>query len=408
MTYDLATNTQNSAATTAAASLFAQDCRHYRGDKPCVHNRLCTGCEHHEPVGHRICIIKLGALGDVVRTLCILPELHRKHPNLSVTWVSMPNGCRMIAGHRMIDRVLPFNALTAMTLAHEQFDIVISLDKEPEPCALAMSLRAGEKLGFGLGSHGKPVPLNPEAIPFFELGLSDELKFRSNTRSYPQLVHEAMGLTWRGQRYELPRNEKAFDRMRTHLVDLGWSPQRQTLGVNVGAGKTFANKMWPAAKSATLIRDLLRDESEIQVLLLGGGDERTLIDEIKHLIPGEPRLIDPGSDHDEPSFVALIDLCDVTFSGDTMAMHAALALGKGVVVLFGPTCEQEIELYGQGEKLIAHVPCGPCYKRRCDHADACINALDTDTALAAVRRVLSRRAGHAAIPLPQMPRRVAG
>lgn len=406
MTYDLTTSAAD-ALTRAGAPLFADDCRHYRGDKPCIHNRLCDGCGHRSPAASRVCVIKLGALGDVVRTLCILPEVHRRFPNAQVTWVSQANGCRMIAGHPLIERVIPFSALAAMSLTHERFDAVICLDKEPEPCAMAMTMRAPIKLGFGLGDHGKPVPLNPECADFFALGLSDDLKFRRNTRSYPQLVHEALGLEWRGQRYELPRNATSDQRTREKLVSVGWNPATLTLGVNVGAGKTFANKMWPAEKTATLIRDILTREPAIQILLLGGPDERDIIDDIKRLIPNEPRIIDPGTNHDEPAFISLIAACDVTFSGDTMAMHAAIALDKGVVVLFGPTCEQEIELYGQGEKLIASVACGPCYKRHCDHANACIDALTPAHAADALARVIARRAGRT-IPLPIIPRRAAG
>ncbi len=120
------------------ASDLAPDCRHYRGDKPCLHNRLCRGCAEYETYGHRICIIKLGALGDVIRTLCILPELRRRHPHAHVTWVSQDDGCRMLDGHPLIDRLIPFDPLAAMVLRAESFDLVISLDKELQPCALAM------------------------------------------------------------------------------------------------------------------------------------------------------------------------------------------------------------------------------------------------------------------------------
>ncbi|MCE9591359.1 MAG: glycosyltransferase family 9 protein [Planctomycetes bacterium] len=407
MTLELITPLTANGAPTGPPDLFADDCGHYRGDKPCIHNRLCAGCDHYAPVAHRLCIIKLGALGDVIRTLCILPELHRRHPGIQVTWVSQPNGCRMIAGHPLIDRVVPFNASSALALAHEQFDTVICLDKEPEPCALAMSLHAGRKLGFGLGAHGKPLPLNPEAHDFFALGLSDDLKFCRNEKSYPQLVHEALGLDWRGQRYELPRNTATRDRTRRALGALGWRPDRPTLGVNVGAGKTFANKMWPAAKTADLIRTLLDREPDTQVLLLGGPDERDAVNDIQQRLAADKRVIDPGTDHDEPSFVALIDACDALFSGDTMAMHVAVALNKNVAVLFGPTCEQEIELYGRGEKLIARVECGPCYKRVCDKADACIEDVTVAEAADAVARALTRR-DERTIPLPVAPARIAG
>jgi ADP-heptose:LPS heptosyltransferase len=97
-----------------------------------------------------------------------------------------------------------------------------------------------------------------------------------------------------------------------------------------------------------------------------------------------------------------------------MAMHVAIALEKGVVVLFGPTCQQEIALYGQGEKLVADVPCGPCYKRVCNQGDVCLDAVEMDDAVKAIRRVLQQRlAGHGVretreLSLPVLRYRQAG
>ena len=61
-------------------------------------------------------------------------------------------------------------------------------------------------------------------------------------------------------------------------------------------------------------------------------------------------------------FAALLGHCDVVVTGDTLAMHLALALGRRTVVLFGPTSAAEIELYGLGEKVVPDMACLSCYK----------------------------------------------
>lgn len=389
---------------------IAADCKHFKGDKPCVHNRLCTDCNHYQPVGSRICIIKIGALGDVIRTLCILPELLRTHPGAHVTWVSAPSGCRMIAGHPMIHRLLPLDAMNALVLAQESFDLVICLDKEPQPCALGNSLFARKKIGMGLSDHGTPIPLNPEAVPYFNLGLSDELKFRQNQKSYPRLVHEALGLSYHGQRYELTLEQDRVERVRTGLRRRGWDHKRLTVGVNVGAGTVFANKMWPAMQIVETVRLLLVKQPHAQVLLLGGPSERPIIDAITHELPQHvmrSNVIDAGTDHAERDFLAIVDACDVLFTGDTMAMHLAIARSKHVVAVFGPTCEQEIDLFGKGEKIVTTVGCAPCYKRSCDQADACVSQTSPEQAVAALIRAMAR-ARTATHSLPVLPARKAG
>lgn len=368
------------------------DCRHYRGDKPCAQNRLCNGCAAYAPYRQRVCVIKLGALGDVVRTLCILPELRRQYPEAQITWVTKPNGQRLLAKHPMIDRLLVFDAVTSMQLTQEQFDLLICLDKEAEPCALANAVRATQKLGVGLSPAGTPVPLNEAAVPYFHLGLSDELKFHGNRKGYPQLVYEALGWTYRGQRYELPVDDAAAARVAELLPD-----GAPVLGVNVGAGEVFANKMWPAERTQRLLEALHNRRPDVRVMLLGGPGERQAMDQLHAALPW---TIHSGCENDEQTFIALLDRCEVLFSGDTMAMHVAVARGKQAVVYFGPTCEQEIDLFGRGEKLVAQVACGPCYKRKCDHGDACLEAVSVGDALAALERALARVAGDRRVPLP--------
>lgn len=396
---------------------YAPDCRHYRGDRPCIHNRLCTGCNHYAPFDRRICIIKLGALGDVIRTLCILPELRKQYPNAQITWVSKANGCRMIDQHPQIDRVLEFDAATILQLTAERFDLLINLDKEPQPAAAAMQIDAKKKLGIGLSKEGKPVPLNRQAEHYFSLGLSDELKFCHNEKSYQQLVYEAFGWKYDGQRYELPLCEQSVDRVRLSLASRGWQPGQTSIGIFVGAGKAFANKMWPVDRIIDVIRLIREKNIESQILLLGGPGERKTLDLIIRKLHDEGEIngiVDTGTDHDEPSFVAVIDACDVLFCGDTMAMHVAMALGKGVVAFFGPTCEQEIDFFGRGEALVADVPCGPCYKRVCNENDICVKHIPAEEATAAVLRVLKKvRSGDVSLPVrktdnkPSRPKREA-
>lgn len=372
---------------------IAADCRHYLGDRPCIHNRLCNGCPHYHPYQSRIVVIKLGALGDVIRTLSLIPGLRRRHPEAHITWVTLPNAHRMLSEHTGIDRLLTFDGITALRLAQENFDLAINLDKEAEPCALMNSLQADTKLGIGLSPHGTPVPINPQAHHYFHLGLCDDLKFQHNRKTYQHLIYEALGLTYRGERYELDLPDDAITHAQTYLRARGWYPDLPTIGINTGAGGVFANKMWTPDDIAALIKQIELAIPSAQIVLLGGPGERPGIDRIKGLLErhGLSNLtIDSGTDHDELTFASLVDACDVIFTGDTMAMHVAIARGKGVVAWFGPTCEQEIDLFGRGEKLASQVACAPCYTRVCTQADRCLKGVSPEEATAAIMRTLKQ------------------
>ena len=84
-------------------------------------------------------------------------------------------------------------------------------------------------------------------------------------------------------------------------------------------------------------------------------------------------------------------------TGDTLAMHVALALRRRTVVLFGPTSAPEIELYGLGEKVVPDMTCLSCYKTACDFVPNCMDLISTDMVAAAVFRQLDRVAQTTAV-----------
>ena len=62
--------------------ILKTDCRHFPGDRPCRFNKesgqTCPDCPHYARHGTRILVVKLAALGDVLRTTVLLPGLKEK------------------------------------------------------------------------------------------------------------------------------------------------------------------------------------------------------------------------------------------------------------------------------------------------------------------------------------------
>jgi len=70
--------------------------------------------------------------------------------------------------------------------------------------------------------------------------------------------------------------------------------------------------------------------------------------------------------------------CEVLITNDTGPMHAAAALGRPLVALFGPTEPRRTGPYGQHQNVLrVELPCSPCLKPRCTYAkpDECLRAL---------------------------------
>ena len=87
----------------------------------------------------RILIIKLGAIGDVLRTTSILQGLKDKYSGCSIDWITKKGSADMLKGNKFIDNVFLIDGLKD-GIKGKGYDLVISLDDEDEACRIATDI----------------------------------------------------------------------------------------------------------------------------------------------------------------------------------------------------------------------------------------------------------------------------
>jgi len=341
-------------------------------------------------MGLRILIIKLGAIGDVLRTTPLLPALKNKHTESYITWVTDKVSLELLQMNPYIDRLLPFSYETILRLEEEKFDLVLCLDKEPRASALSMRIKSDKKQGFGLSRYGTIFPLNKESIYAFRLGIDDNLKFRENKKSYQEIIFEAAGLSYNREEYVLSPSPSSVEYAKKLLDRIGINKNDRLIGISPGAGQVFVNKAWTIdgyIKLVESINNYASANAGIKIILLGGPGEVEINKIIKERV--KTPLYDSGCGNTLSQFIAIVARCDMVISGDTLTMHLGIGLKKQVLAIFGPTCHQEIELYGRGEKVVSTIGCAPCYKNNCSLNDNCMTSITVDEVYEKAMRLLS-------------------
>jgi len=368
--------------------IIRYDCRHFLGHKPCTFRRDCDGCPHYAPFGKRILIIKLAAMGDVLRTTPLLRGLRTRNPVCHITWLTEPNVVPMLRGVPEIDRLLPYTPESVLQMEMETFDEVYCFDKELKASALAMKIRAGRKVGFGMSPLGSVICLNKESEYTYQLGINDPLKFRVNTKTYPELVFECAGIAYtEPHAYILPDLSEEIKEARTRLLGSGVRPGDLKVGFNTGAGDVFATKKW-TEEGYMELADRLAQETGAKILLLGGPGE---VERNQRIAAATQHpVVNTGNDNPIRKFAGIVGNCDLMVTGDTLAMHIAIGLNVPVVVILGPTCHQEIELYGRGAKVISDFECSPCYLSVCPKQATCMDAISADSVFESVAQLLRK------------------
>tara|TARA_Y100000310_G_C20676023_1_gene813081 strand:- start:924 stop:1907 length:984 start_codon:yes stop_codon:yes gene_type:complete len=325
----------------------------------------------------RILIIKLGALGDILRTTCILRGLKEKYKDCKISWLTKEEGSVILQNNNLIDDIYTnYNNLG-------KFDLVISLDEEA--CDIATKIRKEELVGCYLNGGKKVYTSN--SVTWFDMGLiskfgkekANELK-KSNTKTFQNHLSNMLDVESEGYIFNLTKKEKDFSLKFAKKHNL----QGTIIGLNTGAGRRWELKKINVNKTVELAERLVK-ELNVQVILFGGPEEKERNKEI--LKKSGVEIIDAGCDNTLRNFAALIDLCDIFITSDTLAMHLGIALRKKVIAFFGPTSAAEIDLYGKGRKIIADSDCYCCYKKKIEEGIYCTDKIEVNELFEAVREL---------------------
>ena len=346
---------------------YRSDCLHFRGHVPCRPHKEkgvhCQGCPDFLERQGRLLLIKLGAAGDVIRTTPLLEPLRREYPGRAITWVTdFPELVPAI-----VEDVVALDAAGLVWLEQVKWDLVINLDKDRQACAVAAAVRTDRRIGFTLGKDGICQPVTEGVTPAmasavqskFLTGIFDDVN-QACTLSYPQEIFAICGYSFTGQEYVLDRP------VPPPRFDL---PQgKPVVGLNTGAGGRWPSRLWPEEYWQQLSADL--QTRGYTVLLLGGPQE----DEKNTRLARSTGAVYPGH-FDLPTFIGLVDHCDLVVTAVTMAMHIALGLGKKLLLFNNIFNPHEFELYGRGMIMAPEQTCTCFFQPRCTNTNFCMETL---------------------------------
>lgn len=323
----------------------------------------------------KILIVKIGALGDVLRTVWIAQALKEKYKEKKpeIYWLTSSKAESFFFNNPYVDHVILNEDREYLETL--DFDLIINLEENEDDCRFVEKLSKEEIVGFKIGKIKYTKELEMEKIVptktaeewynMSKLGdkpMNDILK-KENKKTHRQLMGEIIDVkNW--EKYEtflrLSENQRKFanDFKRRYNI----LKNELVIGINVGSADRW-KKQLPIDMTSKLI-DMIYEKYKCKILLFGGPDERIQNDEIKKGIHSP--VIDTGCGNDMIEFPALVSVCNLMINSDSLGMHVSFALKRKTIVLIGPTSSNEIDTYGVGKKIASKSDCLCCYKKECD------------------------------------------
>jgi heptosyltransferase I len=327
----------------------------------------------------------LSALGDAVHVLPVVNALKRQWPDARITWIIQPVPHTLVQGHEAVDEFVVFRrrrgpqawrSFTELSrgLAGRRFDLLVNLQVYLKAGLITSLARADVKLGFD----------RRRARDMNWLFTTHRIPPRAPGHVQDQYLEfvEYLGIDPRPVEWRLRLSEEERAAQREFFATL----DRPACGIVVGTSKPEKN--WAPDRYARLLEAVEQDFG-MQPVLLGGpaAPERAAAELILRQTRARP--VDALAD-DVRRLLWLLDGCALVVSPDTGPLHAARALDRPVVGLFGYTNPKRHMPYGRPESVAdgyARYP-GEDYPVSMQYRAGGMERVTVEMALGAVERVL--------------------
>lgn len=346
------------------------DCIHFKGAIPCKPNKendvQCDNCSFYSVPDKKILIIKLGAIGDVIRTTPLLIKYRKLFKNPHITWLTHSPD---VLPKDMINKILKFDPASILKIENKEFDIAINLDKDEEACILLNNVKAKEKYGF-IWNNGHIAAATEKAEHKLITGLFDHISKR-NTKNYLEEIFEICHFDFSGEPYLLNYNKQLAEKWNVLKEK---SNGQLIVGLNTGCGARWKTRLWPDDYWIKFIG--LLKKSNYYPVLIGGPEE----DEKNKQLSDKTGVYYPGM-YKLEEFIALTSNLDMVVTQVTMMMHIAIGLKIPMVLMNNIFNRHEFELYGRGVIVEPSTGCDCYFGNTCKRERNCMQDLKPETVI---------------------------
>ncbi len=339
-------------------------------------------------------------VGDAVMTVPALRELRRLLPRAHVTLATRPWAQGIFDGADFIDDLLvideggkPIRKFIRQVRQWRagRFDLAVLLPNAMAPALVATAARVPFRLGYATQGRGEFLthPLDApawrssrhEVFYYLNIVAGLERALASATENDPQFDSE------REPQFALAIPDERQSQARALLEGRGVDPSRTLVAFCPGSTNSRA-KRWPAERFAALA-DRLIEEAGATVLLVGAREEIDVSREVVAAMRRKPVVLTGETTLAETT--AVLSIVNLLVTNDTGPAHLASALGRPVLVIFGPTNPLTTRPFAPSAEIVRRPPdCAPCMLRDCPIDHRCMTAITSDEVFARAVRLIEK------------------
>ena len=352
------------------------------------------------PVADRVLILRLGAMGDVIRTLPAVAAIRSLYPGAHLSWLVEPASAGVVEVSGLVDETLVFprralveafregDALSFAsrlggfleTLRQRRFEISLDFHGILKSGLLSYLSRAPTRVGFArpVGREGSWLLANRLVH-----GVDPECSRFDRNAALVRLLDPQVAFP---ERPLLAPSPLAQARLAARLRATGRESAGGFALIHPGSSAGAQHKRYAPEAWAAVAQRLAAEGVEVWIAAGPNRHERNLAEAISQRARGALVLAPETRSFDD--LLALQARAGVFIAADSGPLHAASLAGVPVVQLLGPTHPVQNEPWAGTPSRRLHVPlaCSPC-RRGC--ADpACMRSIPAEAVADVARELL--------------------
>ena len=329
---------------------------------------------------HRILVIKLRAVGDVLLSTIVTKNLRLAFPDAHIDYLTEPASVDVLKDNPFLNHVLVHDRLTmtgvklVRLIRRQRYDMVIDLFGNPRTALITRLSGAGYRVGYGF--RGRTYAYNIMTEP---RGASVH-----NTQfNLDALESIGVAIQDRNIYFQFTADDDAY--VGAFLSRAGIH-QGLLIGVNTGGG--WYTKRWGLDRYAEFA-DRMIDSFGATIVLTWGPGQLPEVEKIQSLMKRKP-FIPPETSLKQLG--ALLKRCHGVVSNDSGPMHIAAAVGTPVLGIYGPTSPALQGPFGDHHVTVskAGLDCLGCNYTKCPIGHPCMLELSVDTVMEGMRQLLKK------------------
>lgn len=321
----------------------------------------------HKTAIHRVLVVKPRAIGDVLLSTSVLPNLRREFPDAQIDFLVESFASPVLEGNPHIDNVVTYNTRTDSSLSiiskvrKRRYDLVMDLFANPRTAIITLFSGARYRVGFPF--KWRRIAYNIIVTP--RSGEVHNVEF--NLDAVRRLGFEA------GPAKPCFCLDAKSIKFGETFVEQNGLRAGEFFAINIGGGWNI--KRWPVEKFIDLCA-MISGRLNRKVVVLYGPSE---VEEAVRISRASGALFAPQTSLRQMG--AILKLSKALVTNDSGPMHIAAALGVPTLAIFGPTSPHLQGPFGTVSEIVRNekLDCLECNLTKCPIGNPCMKELGAET-----------------------------